>query len=295
MAILRDIRQRIVGVKKTQKITSAMKMVASARLHGAKILFYSAQRYPEAFSRILEHHSEVAKERPIFHQRKIKHIAFVVITSDRGLCGAFNSNVIRKTLEIIGTTQGGNKLICVGSKGYRNFIKFQDPQICGYTEFSELLKFESSKKFVNDFILDPYAGGGFDKVILIYNQFISPVRQQVIVEQLLPINFESLHDLNNEQKCKDYIYEFDREVFPSLMLYIEDIANKYIHYRFWARLLESNAAEQGARMIAMDNATINASELIRTLQLSYNKARQASITKELLEIVGGAEALAAAD
>jgi len=293
MATLREVRRRIAGVKTTQKITRAMKMVAAAKLRRAQSSVVSARPYARKIRELLEHLvSNVGLESgSLFVVRPMSRAALVVVTSDRGMCGAFNSNVIktveRRIAENAGQDPGRRNvtLFCVGKKGADYFGKRQFDLSGKYIGVYNALVFAQAKRIVKD-IVEGYLQGKFDRVDVIYNEFKSVAQQRIITEQFLPIPAEAaVAGEGTRHSRTDYIYE------PSSAAILQALVPKHLDFQLWRVLLESNAAEQGARMAAMENATENAEELISTLQLQYNKARQASITRELLEIVSGAEAL----
>lgn len=290
MATLRDIKNRIKGVKSTQQITKAMKMVAAAKLRRAQENVINARPYARKIWEMLSNNvteNDLAAN-PFFVQRELKNIALVVVTADRGLCGAFNSNLIKEATKYINEESNNSsaniQLICIGKKGYDYFskrnIKIVDKSV---GLFSSLKYSEAS--IISEKLISSYLSGSFDKVVVVYNEFKSIIQQKIIVEQFLPI---PLANLENKIKAQpNYIFE------PNQKYIFEQILPKHLRAQIWRILLESNASELGARMTAMDNASTNAKELIRTLQLKYNKERQAAITKELLEIVAGANALKA--
>ena len=230
---------------------------------------------------------------PLLQTREVKKVAVIVVTADRGLCGAFNSNIVKTALDHIKKNYGHLveqlhffQLIMVGKKGFDYFNKKDYELHSKHVGIYHALDFNHARTIVQE-ISDGYLKGNFDKVEVIYNEFKSVIQQRIIVEQLLPIPPEDIKKPEGVKSLSqvEYIYE------PSSGEIINALLPRHLNFQMWRILLESNAAEQGARMSAMDNATTNASELIRDLSLSYNKARQASITKELLEIVSGAEAL----
>jgi F-type H+-transporting ATPase subunit gamma len=293
MATLREIRRRIAGVKSTQKITKAMKMVAAAKLRRAQDAIISARPYARKMRELLQHLIAATEEcdNPFMVQRDVKKIALVIVTSDRGLCGAFNTNIIKAASSYINinyskeNNEGNLYLVTIGRKSYDFFIKRSYKIDSKRLGIFGNLNFQYAKDIVaelsNGFLTEKY-----DKVVVIYNEFKSVMHQKIVIEQLFPImsnNFKK--DKKETISRTSYIYE------PSSKKIIDSLVPKYLNFQMWRILLESNAAEQGARMTAMENATTNAEDLISSLQLSYNKARQASITKELLEIVSGAEAL----
>lgn len=289
MATLREVRARITGVKKTQKITKAMKMVAAAKLRRSQSNVVAARPYASALRHLLEHLCATVDlaANPFVIQREIKSVALVVVTADRGLCGAFNSNLLKASVSHLNAnysqlnSEGRLKLFCVGRKGFDFFSKRQFKVGGKYMGVFSNLVFGQAKSIVRE-IVQGYLAGEFDKVEIIYNEFKSVARQNIVIDQFLPL--ASTHDAAIAGH-RNYIYE------PSSGQIVNALVPKHLNFQLWRILLESNAAEQGARMAAMDNATENANEMIASLQLVYNKARQASITKELLEIVAGAEAL----
>jgi F-type H+-transporting ATPase subunit gamma len=290
MATLRDIRQRISGVKNTQKITKAMKMVSAAKLRRAQDSIIAARPYARKMSELLSHLSaqvDVTKF-PQFEQREVKSAAIIVVTADRGLCGAFNSNILKAAVHHINSNYaemyaaGKVKLFCVGKKSFDFFSKRNYDIVSKQVGIFNHLNFNAAKAIVSE-VVTGFINGDFDKVEIISNEFKNAASQKLTVSQFLPI----LHEEKTETKhvLTDYIYE------PSSDEIVGALVPKHLNFQMWRVLLDSNAAFFGAQMTAMENASTNARDLIRVLQLTYNKARQASITKELLEIVGGAEAL----
>ncbi len=294
MPTLREIRRRITGVRNTQKITKAMKMVAAAKLRRAQDSIISARPYAKKMKELLKLLSAnlTGNENPFFVGRELKNVALIIVTADRGLCGGFNSNIIRMAVQHINAnysdlTKSGNvHLINVGKKGYDFFNKRNHKIDSKHIGIFHDLNFQHAKNIIQE-ITRAYLSGKYDKVEIIYNEFKSVVQQKIVIDKILPIpSVEIEQSTQNEDSASiDYIYE------PSSREIIDALTPKYLNFQIWKILLESNAAEQGARMTAMENATTNANEMMQNLQLSYNKARQASITKELLEIVSGAEAL----
>ncbi|MBL8005460.1 MAG: ATP synthase F1 subunit gamma [Candidatus Kapabacteria bacterium] len=293
MATLRDIRQRITTVQNTSKITSAMKMVATAKLRRAQDAILSARPYATKLSEILSNLALAEEEfaHPFFQERKdVTSIAFLVITSDRGLCGSFNTTILRSAVAYIAELKekyptAKLSLVLVGKKSIaqlsktEEFVQEQFPDVFGKLQFSTAYSIASllSEGFLNY---------DYDLVTMIYSEFKSLIKQVPTIQQLLPIVPETTANTSNKKKkTVDYIYEPNREEI------LDTLLPKYLNMQVWKGLLESNAAEQAARMMAMDAATNNANDLIKILKLSYNKARQAAITTEMLEIVGGAEAL----
>lgn len=298
MANLRDIRRRITGIKSTSKITQAMKLVAAAKLRRAQDAIIAARPYASHMRALMAHllaRVDRATLPVLFQREKIDNVLVLVVTADRGLCGAFNTNIIKAATQRIHDTyadyhrHGKLRVICVGRRGYSHFVK-RDYEVIG--KHIGVIN-DPSLPLANTImseIVDGYLKGTWDKVEVIYNEFKSVIQQNLRVEQLLPIPAEDepYHDVAGHRyhEFTDYIYE------PSEVALMEYLIPKHLQFQMLRMLLESNAAEQGARMTAMDAATTNAKDLIHSLQLQYNSARQANITKEILEIVGGAEALA---
>jgi F-type H+-transporting ATPase subunit gamma len=288
MATLRDIKNRIVGVKSTQKITRAMKMIATAKLRGAQQRIVGARPYANKIGEMLSRLAadDSLQTNPFFATRTVKKICVVVITADRGLCGAFNTNIVREATSYIKDELNNENSVSVftlGKKATEYFSRRNytiEGKIVGL--FSTL-EYQSTLQLYND-LVPKYLNGEIDKIVLVYNEFVSMIQQRIVKVQLLPIPFISE---NKEKVSSNYIFEPDQlSIFQSLI-------PKHLKVQLWRSLLESNAAELSARMTAMDNATTNAQELIRSLNLTYNKERQAAITKEILEIVSGANALKA--
>lgn len=295
MATLREIRRRIAGVRRTQQITRAMKMVAASKLRRAQDNIFAARPYARKLNELLRHLTVKVDPQlhPLLHPREVKQVALIVVTSDRGLCGAFNANVIRAATEQIETVYkdfneaGRLRIIPIGKKGFDFFSKRYLAVTAKHVGIFSHLNFHHAQQIIRE-VVDVYLLREIDKVEVVYNEFKSVLRQNVVIEQLLPIPPEEISPPPGKRRLQpqiDYIYE------PNCPDLLNVLIPKHLNFQMWRILLESNAAEQGARMTAMDNATENANELIELLRLHYNKARQAAITKELLEIVTGAEAL----
>lgn len=291
MATLRDIKRRIVGVKNTQKITKAMKMVSAAKLRRAQTRIVNARPFAKKISQML---TDLATEEdmvtnPFFIKRELKNVAVVVVTADRGLCGAFNHNIIREAARYIDDeikAEGLYEFVyCVGKKSADYFSRRNYNVIEKEVGLFSSLDYSSALRITENLVSE-FGKETYDKVVIIYNEFISMIRQKIQVQQFLPIPVINPVEEKKVQQ-PNYIFEPDsRSIFNYLI-------PKYLKAQVWRSLLESNAAELGARMTAMDNATTNAQEMIRSLNLTYNKERQAAITKEILEIVSGANALKA--
>lgn len=289
MATLRDIKRRIKGVQSTQKITKAMKMVAAAKLRRAQEAIINARPYAKKIYDVLSHlaSEEDLANNPFLQKKEIKNVAIVVVTADRGLCGAFNSNIIKETSRLVSEEYPENnvRLYSIGRKSFEFFSKRDNNLIGKKTGIFSSLKYDVSLEIYNELITG-FLNDSYQKVIIIYNEFKSIIQQKLVVEQFLPISVSVYDDYrSNNLKNPNFIFE------PNQKYIFEYLLPKHLKAQLWRILLESNAAELGAQMTAMDNATTNAKELIRTLQLKYNKERQAAITKEILEIVSGANAL----
>jgi F-type H+-transporting ATPase subunit gamma len=285
MATLREIKRRIAGVRSTQQITKAMKMVAAAKLRKAQESILSTRPYAAKLAQTIGHLMAMVEEShvPLLQTREIKKVLLVVVTADRGLCGAFNSNLLRYAVSRINDYQSQEiMLFPVGRKGYDFFIKRSFNIYDHKIQFFNSLNFADASDVVNK-LVSAYCLNLFDKIEIIYNEFKSAVQQDITVEQMLP--FIPDKEMTAEHTGVDFLYE------PDQAQILNYIIPKHLSIQMWKILLESNAAEQGARMTAMENATDNADDLIAFLTLTYNRARQAAITKEISEIVGGAEAL----
>lgn len=289
MATLRDIKLRIKGVKSTQQITKAMKMVAAAKLRRATEAILNARPYAKRISTLLSHlvTDDDRITNPLFSQREVKNVAIVVVTADRGLCGAFNTNIIKEATryieEDIKQTGKNYSLYCLGKKGSDYFGKRNYNIGKSFPGLFSHLNYTTAQNLVDELIKN-YLEGAVDEVILIFNEFKSIIQQKIVVEQFLPIAAPE-NETPEKHEGSNYIYEPDQKSIFNYLI------PKHLKAQMWRVLLESNASEFAARMTAMDNATTNAKELIRTLSLTYNSKRQAAITTEILEIVSGANAL----
>lgn len=286
MATLKEIKTRIGAVKNTQKITKAMKMVAAARLRKAQDRIISTRTYANKMKELLSYLIYVAEEaiHPLMEDRDVQNHLVVVISSDRGLCGAFNTNLLKFAVERIKTLGDNVKLITIGKKSNDYFKKRNYNIAQSHVDVFGDLKIEFVKRVVN-YIVQDYLDKEYDYVELIFNEFKSVVKQNPISERFLPLIKPDGEESEVKHSLIDYIYE------PSTKEILNYLIPKQLDIQFWKALLESNAAEQGARMTAMEIATRNATDILQYLGLKYNKARQEAITKELLEIVSGAEAL----
>lgn len=288
MANLKDIRTRIDSVKTTRQVTSAMKMVSAARLKKAQDDISHIRPYVMKISELLVDLAgsiEGTESLEFAKQREIKNVSFIVISSNRGLCGAFNSNVVKETIRQINTEylkSGVNvEITTIGSQAMK-LLKSSGKHVTNeYNEIHKELQFQEVSELANS-LMDRFKRGELDKIHLVYNEFINAGTQNVCCQQFLPID---LPKSNEKEQATDYIFE------PNQIAIVEQLMPSALRTIFWRTLLESVAAEHGARMTSMHKATDNATELLGDLQLTYNKARQTNITNEILEIVGGAEAL----
>lgn len=282
MASARDIRRRIRSVKNIQQITKAMKMVAAARLRRAQERAMSSRPYTEKIREVLASVAGGVGDitHPLLEVRPAERIGYLVISGDKGLCGAYNSNVLKEAVSHI-RQQNDPLIFAVGRKS-RDFFKRRgyriDREMSG---FSEKPAYEHARTIAQT-VVDMYSQGQVDELYLVYTQFLSPVQMRPTAIRLLPVASEDVYGDGPQQ---EYIFEPSAEVVLNLLL------PKYLETVIYGALLQASASELGSRMTAMGNATDNAQELIGKLTLSYNKVRQANITRELAEIVGGAEAL----
>jgi len=286
MANLKNIRSQIKSVKSIQKVTKAMKMVAAAKLRKSQDNMEKARPYSERIKQLIADliHDIDRSLLPLLNKKEIiDKIGFVVVTADRGLAGSFNTNIIKMAEQEINKVGKENSvLFCVGKKGYEYFYKRDYAVKSYYKDFWMNLNYNDAIKIGND-IVSSYINNEVDAVNVIYNYFKNVGSQEVVFEDLLPLDFKNDESLPTKQ---DIIYE------PSKTDIVKELTPKFFNTQLWQYLLESFASEQAARMLAMENATVNAKEMIDDLNLEFNKARQSAITTEMLEIVGGAEALA---
>ncbi|MBS1271298.1 MAG: ATP synthase gamma chain, sodium ion specific [Candidatus Marinimicrobia bacterium] len=284
MATLREVKNRIGSVKNIRQVTRAMKMVAAAKLQKAQQAIEQARPYAFKINNVLRQLlPQIDRSiNPLLEVREQKHIGLVIVTADRGLCGAFNSRIIRQAEQEIEKYDPEQiKLICIGKKGL-NYFRKRDYDIIGeYTEFFKDLTFSNATSIV-DVVTELYISHGLDRVDVLYNEFKNVIQQGVVVEQFLPL---VVQDEDEIEDLDEFMFEPNQEDI------VNSLVPQHLNVQMWRMLLESNAAERGARRTAMDNATSNAEDMIEDLQRQYNKARQAAITKEISEIVGGAEAM----
>lgn len=287
MATLRDIKKRIGSVKSTRQITKAMKMVAAARLRKAQLAAEQMRPYSETMADILGSLSTAATDElshPFFETRDVKKQTLVLITSDRGLCGAFNSALIRTAEKWLAERDPAKvELVCVGRRGYLYFRKREWEIVHTYNEFNAKLDFTMVRDMVS-YLTNRFITGQSDELYLLYTKFVSTARTQVTLEKYLNIDKPEKKD-DDSGSGRNYIFEPDPDaIFGELL-------PRYALTRCQAALSDSFASEHAIRMMAMTLATNNAGEMIDALTLKYNKVRQAAITKEILEVVSGAESI----
>ena len=285
MANLKEIRNRITSVGSTMQITSAMKMVSAAKLKRAQDAILQMRPYANKLTELLVNLSsslDSSEGGDFSVNREIKNVLLIPITSNRGLCGGFNANIIKQTISLINNDYNDKtvSVISIGKKSSEYFRNNNYNVISSHDDIFSVLTYDSVAKIAED-IMQSYLDLKYDKVILVYNQFKNAATQNVMSENYLPV--ESPEE--EGAVIGDYIFE------PEKKEIIEQLIPKSLKTQLFKAVLDSHASEHGARMTAMHKATDNASELKKDLTLSYNKARQAAITAEILEIVGGAEAL----
>ena len=294
MANLKEVRNRITSVTSTQQITKAMKMVAAAKLRRAQGRIIDLRPYAGHLNAVLQNVSAALAgdeiDNPYAEEREVENVLVVVITSDRGLCGGFNSNTIKTARKLIANKYAAQQkaakvtILPIGKKSLETFKREGYPVKDNFSSLQavKIIPFQEVKKAA-EFAMDSFIAGDFDAVELVYNEFKNVAVQILHTDQFLPI--PKIEDAGEKSVNTDYIFE------PSKVDIIKELIPKSLKIQFFKAVLESGASEQGARMTAMEQATENAGDLLKELKLTYNRARQANITKEILEIVGGAEAM----
>jgi F-type H+-transporting ATPase subunit gamma len=285
MATLRDIQRRIRSVQSTQKITRAMKLVAAAKLRRAQERILSARPYATKMAELLGNLvSGTDTGHPLMEQREGPRRQIVIITADRGLAGAFNTNVIRRAVELVRESSSAEVTLVVVGRKARDFFRRRATTIKrDMIGFWDRLAYSHAVELA-DYFMQQYLDSEVDEVVLLYNEFRSVTMQRPVRVQLLPIPHGEVEAAESAAPV-DYIYE------PSAEAILGDLLPRHVRMQVYRALMESLAGEYGARMTAMEAASKNAKEMIDVLTIQYNKARQEKITKELLDIVGGAEAL----
>ncbi len=282
MANLKELRVRITSIGSTMKITSAMKMVSAAKLKKAQDAIIQMRPYASKLTEILQKAASTldSSENAYGVVRDTNRTRVVVITSNRGLCGAFNSSVVKKAKALMADSNDDFSIVAIGKKAGDAF-KDDARLVERNPELWDNIGFEAASEYAQK-LMDGYLAREFDKVVLVYNAFRNAAVQEPTSEQMLPISME----VDGPVDTTEYLYE------PTKSEILEDLIPTSLKTQFFASLLDANASEHGARMTAMHKATDNAKALQGDLKLEYNKARQAAITNEILEIVGGADALA---
>jgi F-type H+-transporting ATPase subunit gamma len=287
---LKEVRNRIKSVQSTQQITKAMKMVSAAKLRRAQDAIIQMRPYAKKLQEMLSNivsNAEGDINMDLAAVRPVEKVLVIVVTSDRGLCGGYNSNLIKLAKHVIRekynaqAAKGGAQLLPLGKKGYEHFVKNNFQVVDHYWNIFADLSFEKVQAAAK-FAMDAFASGKVDAVELVYSEFKNAGTQRFVAEQFLPVM--KTEKVKGQQQA-DFIFEPDKEVL------IAELMPKILNTQLYKAVLDANASEHGARMTAMDKATENASELLKSLKISYNRARQAAITTELTEIVSGAAAL----
>lgn len=289
MASLKEVKTRISSVISTQQITKAMKMVAAAKLRKSQDRIIQMRPFAKKMTGILQNLSSGSSEGDNWFSqvRPEQKVLIVATSSDRGLCGSFNSNTIKGTVRVIQEkyaaqhAKGNVTILPIGKKALDFFTKRGYPVNSDFANLFHGLNFETSSQAAN-FLMDAFRNGTYDKIEIVYNQFKNVATQILIVEQYLPVL-----PMTGKKQDIDYIYQ------PTHAEIMTGLIPKSLKTQLFKTLLDSNASENGARMTAMDKASENAGEILKELKLTYNRTRQAAITKEILEIVAGAEALKA--
>lgn len=293
MGSLREVRFRIASVNSTKQITNAMKLVSASKLRRAQNAIVKLRPYASKIKDILQSLSntfEDSEDNLYYQTREPKNVLLVVVNSNRGLCGAFNANVIKFTNKTISenySTQkqnGSLSLICIGKKASDYFRKHSDIDMESHDELLNSISFQNIS-IVAEKLMQSFAEKKYDKIEIIYHQFKNAAVKYLKIEQFLPIQPGEESESEQTFSTGDFIFEPDKDTI------VNELIPKSLKIQFYKVLLDSAASEHGARMTAMHKATDNASEMLKELKLTYNKARQAAITSEILEIVSGAEAL----
>ena len=282
MANLKDIRDRIKSVKSIQKVTKAMKMVAAAKMRKAQERMEQARPYSNSLAEIIEHllPDIDGENHPLLDTRDVKRKAYLIVSADRGLAGAFNANVLKVSQREIDDFGKDNvDLFCVGKKARDYFRRRGYNLIEDHVEFWAEMEFEHAM-MISRSLISHFNSFQVDEIHVVYNYFVNITQQEIKSETLLPLVYDP-----SKNKRSDRLYE------PSKEQIVNTLVPRHFNVQVWKYLLESYASEQAARMLSMENATSNAQDMIKDLTLQFNKARQAAITTEMLEIVGGAEAL----
>lgn len=288
MPSLKEVKTKINGVKKTSQITKAMNMVAAAKLRGAQDKMEAFRPYTSKFNEAMSNLSGGANtdQFPLMENREVKTVELVVITSDRGLCGSYNANIVKLVEKKIAAYEAEGKkvsLVCVGKKGHQ-LLKKTGKVRKQYTDIMASFQMFNAREIATD-VASEFLAGGSDKVEVVYGEFKSVAVQRPTAVQMLPVQPVASDDEADKKIAGDYIYE------PSTEEIMDVLQPLYLNVIVYAGMLEVGASEHAARMTAMDNATTACRDIVTNLTIVYNKARQAAVTNELMDIVGGAEAL----
>lgn len=285
MASLKSIKKRIVSVKNTRQITKAMKMVSAAKLRRAQENVVAARPYAGKLAEVLERlaRKQDMDVHPLMEKRPAEKALLILVTSDRGLCGGFNANISKAAERFIRERKGSYQelsVMTIGRKGYE-YLKNRQKIYKSYTNIFSTLNYQTAALLAQE-VVEGYLNAEYDEVFLLFNAFKSVMSQDITLQQLLPV---TPPEEQEEEYAPEYIYE------PSKDALLGELLPKHIEVQIFKSLLESVASEHGARMTAMDSASKNATEMIGKLTLQYNRARQAAITTELMEIISGAESI----
>jgi len=288
MPSLKEVKTKISGVKKTSQITKAMNMVAAAKLRGAQEKMEAFRPYTSKFNEAMSNLSAGANpdQFPLMEVREVKNVELVVVTSDRGLCGSFNANIIKQALRMMAAYEKEGKtvnFVCVGKKAHQSLRKTGKMRK-SYTSIMANFQMFNAREIASD-VADQFLKGTCDKVEVLYSEFKSVASQRPVAKQMLPVQPIETEGETTKKQAGDYIYE------PSEEEIMDVLQPLYLNVVVYAAMLEVGAGEHAARMTAMDNATNACKDIVSNLTVVYNKARQAAVTNELMDIVGGAEAL----
>lgn len=290
MASLKEIRAKVTSIKSTQKITRAMQMVAASKMKRAQDRMETGRPYAESMRRVISHLVKASSDHkhPFMSDRAVNTVGYIVVTSDRGLAGGLNINLFKTLMQDVKKQQEQSVAVefaVIGSKGVSFFKNFGGKVTSAITDYGDSPTFEQLNAPVQA-MLDDFNQGKLDRIYVVYNQFINAMTQKPIVSQLVPLSEDTFaSDGIQTEHSWDYIYE------PDVQTLLDGLLSRYIESIVYQAVLENIASEQSARMVAMKAATDNAGNLIDDLQLVYNKLRQAAITREISEIVGGAAAV----
>ncbi|AME01524.1 F0F1 ATP synthase subunit gamma [Moraxella osloensis] len=291
MASLKEIRAKVASIKSTQKITRAMQMVAASKMRRAQERMQLGRPYADSMRRVVSHLVKASPDykHPYLVSRAVNRVGYIVVSSDRGLAGGLNINLFKKLMQHVKQQKSQSvetRFAVIGQKGVSFFKTFGGTVIAAETHYGDNPSFEQLSVPVQ-VMLDAYNRGEIDEIYLVYNEFVNAMTQNPSVQRLLPIAAESLVDetMENREYSWDYIYE------PTTKELLDGLMGRYVESIVYQGVVENIASEQSARMVAMKAATDNAGNLINELQLVYNKLRQAAITREISEIVGGAAAV----